>query len=136
MRFGDTIICEWAKDGGPKSRVEGFWFLRSKKLGTIALMRFNDGSRDAYHSHAFGALSWLLVGELHEETMEYDGSRPVTVYRSSIKPIWTPRRRLHKVTSIGISFVLTFRGPWTDRWVEFDEDGEFVTLTHNRMVVT
>ncbi len=44
MRFGDTIIMERAKDGGPKSKVDGFWFFRSKKWGTLALLRFNHGT--------------------------------------------------------------------------------------------
>lgn len=135
MRLGDNIIMEWAKDGGPKSRVNGLWFFRSKKLGTVALLKFDDGSRDAYHSHAFGAISWLLRGRLDELSLEYDGSRKHTTYLPRPWPIYTPASRLHKVVSSGTSWVLTFRGPWSDRWVEFDEDGLFLKLTHNRVVV-
>lgn len=142
MRFNDTIICERAKDGGPRSRVDGFWFFRSKRWFTVALLRFNDGSREAFHSHAFGALSWVLWGRLVEEFQraEWDrgwlhSSYGEKRYAPSALPIHTPRSRFHKVTSIGTSWVFTIRGPWADRWQERDEDGRMVTLTHNRVEV-
>jgi hypothetical protein len=134
MRIGDVLICETGKDGGPESRVDGFWLFRHKKLFSIALLRFSRGSREAYHSHAFNAVSWLLTGRLREQVLTKTGF-DWFVYEPSIRPIKTPRERTHKVYGLAESnWVLTFRGPWVDTWREF-VDGEKVTLTHNRVRV-
>ncbi len=137
MRFGDTIICEKAKDGGPESRVDGFWLFRSKKWFTIALLRFGSGSRDAYHTHAFWAVSWLLSGWLTEYLYACGpGEKHVYEYLPSLWPIFTPRDRLHKVFGgCNENWVLTIRGPWQDTWREV-VDHEVITLTHNRVRVT
>jgi hypothetical protein len=58
------------KDGGPESPVEGYWLFEIKWLCSIVLLKFNDGGREAYHSHAFNALSWLLKGDLHPPGQE------------------------------------------------------------------
>lgn len=135
MRFGDVLIFEKAKDGGPQSKVDGYWIFRHKKLFTVALLRFGKGSREAYHSHAFNAVSWLLTGGLTELT-RYADQYGVDNYSPSFKPIKTPRERLHKVYGEADSnWVLTFRGPWADTWDEIDENGDRITLTHNRVRV-
>lgn len=120
------------KDGGPESRVTGYFLVEIKSLFSIVLLKFEDGSRDAYHSHAFNAVSWLLSGELRE--MNIHGYR-ITRYWPSFKPILTPREMFHKVTSIGTSWVLSFRGPWSETWQEYVPDKGDVTLTHGRKVV-
>ena len=51
------------KDGGSESRV-WVWGLESKLFGSILLMCFRKGSREAYHTHAFNAISWVLRGWL------------------------------------------------------------------------
>ena len=55
-----------AKDGGPESKVTGYWLIESKRWFSIALLRFDEGSREAFHTHAFNAISWVLWGELLE----------------------------------------------------------------------
>jgi hypothetical protein len=120
------------KDGGPDSRVVGYWLFEIKSLFSIVLLNFWDGSREAYHSHAFNALSWVLKGKLHEQTLE----GPVNIYKPSLRPIVTAREVFHKVTSVGSTWVLSFRGPWANTWKEFlPEQHQFITLTHGRAVV-
>ncbi len=120
------------KDGGGLSRVWGFFLIEVKSLFTIALLLFKDGSREAYHSHAFNAVSWCIKGMLLEHNL--DGS--ITRYTPSWRPIYTPRKRFHKVVSYGNTYVITFRGPWVDTWKEYLPDlKKFVKLTHGRKVV-
>lgn len=99
------------KDGGPESNVTGYWLIEAKGLFSFVLLRFDKGSREAYHSHAFNAWSWKLV--------------------------YTSRERMHKVYGMSDrTWVLSFRGPWADKWQEFfDKTRKFVTLTHGRKVV-
>jgi len=119
------------KDGGPESRVWGYWLIEQKKLISIALMHFQDGTRGVYHSHAFNSLSWVLWGELTE--VRIDGTQKI--YKPSIIPIWTSRSNVHRVSSKNNSWVLTFRGRWHDMWMEFDPWTKRVThLTTGRKV--
>ncbi len=132
MRFGDTIICEWAKDGGPESKVDGFWMFRSKRWGTVAVLKFAQGSREAFHSHAFNSHSIVLKGKL----LELHKNGEVDVH-STGHYIRTLRNTFHKVLGLEeTSWVLTVRGPWSDTWLDQDEkDGITRTLTHNRVEV-
>ena len=125
------------KDGGPASKVWGYFFIETKKWFTIVLLRFEDGARDAYHTHAFNAYSWVLKGKLVEEVInekgEFEGEN---TYTPSFWPIWTPRECFHKVSSEGRTWALSFRGPWVDYWREFLPNGnKFITLTHGRKIV-
>jgi mannose-6-phosphate isomerase-like protein (cupin superfamily) len=120
-----------AKDGGPDSSVTGYWLIESKKFFSIVLLKFDGRSREAYHTHAFNAWSWILPSGLG--MMEYleDGSSKF------LKPdslVFTPRDRMHKVDSNGTTWVLSFRGPWLDNWKEINEHGH-QTLTHGRKVM-
>lgn len=120
------------KDGGPESKVVGYFLAEVKSLFSVVLLHFSSGSREAYHSHAFNSLSWVLKGGLLE--LEKDGY--LTYYGPSLKPIWTPRSRFHKVFGCGSTWVLSFRGPWTKYWLEYLPDIEkTVALTHGRKVV-
>lgn len=127
-----------AKDGGKESTVWGFWLVEWKRLFSAALLCFEHGSREAYHSHAFNSISWVLKGSLEEDEMPREGDCYWTVrrYAPSLRPIFTPRNCMHKVTSVGRTWVLTFRGPWARTWREWlpDED-RFVTLASGRRVV-
>jgi hypothetical protein len=125
-------ILKWLKDGGPESRVHGLYIVESKKLFSIVLLRFAHGSREAYHSHAFNSVSWLLKGHLTE--FEIGGlSRK---YTPSLKPIRTPRSMFHRVFSTRTTWVLSFRGPWSSTWKEFlPRENRHQTLTHGRKVV-
>lgn len=126
-------IFKRCKDGGPESTVTAYVLFEIKWLASVMLLRFDNGSRDAYHNHAFNAVSWLLRGELHESNL-YSPSRG---YIPSIRPIVTKRSTFHKVSSLGRSWALTFRGPWSKTWREYDlYRGRYTTLTHGRKVVS
>lgn len=121
-----------SKDGGPESTVTAYWLIEWKWLFSIALLRFDNGSRDAYHSHAFNCISWLLKGRLEEHELHLEPGL-VRVYEPSIEPIITKRTTFHKVVSVGRSWVLTFRGPWSKTWEERLPDRQ-VTLGSGRVV--
>jgi hypothetical protein len=126
------------KDGGQESNVTGYWLFESKRFGSIVLLRFDEGSREAYHSHAFNAVSWVLKGLLVER-VKADNIFGFTQNRikPSIKPIYTARDRMHKVYGMAKrTWVLSFRGPWTKTWKEYlpKEDRE-ITLTNGRKEV-
>lgn len=125
-------LFSYAKDGGPESTVWGFWLIEIKSLFSIALLVFEDGSRDAFHSHAFNCFSWIISGFLREEHRSGD----VEVHVPSVFPFLTRRSTFHKVTSLGRTYVLTFRGPWSDTWDEYiPSENRDVVLTHGRRVV-
>ena len=133
MRIKDILILDTGKDGGPKSKVDGFWLIRIKSLFTVAVLRFDRGSREAFHSHAFNSISWVLKGRLRE--VMRDGREQY--HHAGLRPIITKRETFHKVYGIHAkNWVLTFRGPWSKTWQEIDEQGDLVTLTHDRVVLT
>lgn len=118
-----------AKDGGPASTVTGYWLIEWKRAFSVALLRFDHGSREEFHSHAFDAVSWLLSGRLREEHL--DGR--VHHHHAGGRPIVTRRSTFHRVVAEGTAWVLTFRGPWMRTWEEFDPRvSAFVLLTHGR----
>lgn len=120
------------KDGGPDSKVTGYFLAEIKSLFTVVLLRFDGDSREAFHTHAFNALSWVLKGEL----AEFVRGSVMSYYEPSIVPVYTPRDRFHKVSSYGITWVLSFRGPWAKTWKEFlPETGETLTLEHGRGII-
>jgi len=120
------------KDGGPKSHVTGFFLVEIKSLFSVVLLRFAQGTREAFHSHAFNALTFWLRGSVMEE-------HTTGLYRmwmpGDVK--YTPRNCFHKVDSLfGNSWALSFRGPWAKTWKEYlQEEDKFVTLTHGRKIV-
>lgn len=120
------------KDGGPESNCYGYWLVEIKSLFSIALLKFDGLSRETFHTHAFHSVSWLLRGVLDEEFVD----RKVTMYFPSFFPILTKRTTLHRVSSIGTSWVLTFRGPWTKYWREWNPATDYLTtLTDGRKIV-
>lgn len=130
-------------DGGPQSNVTGFWLCEGKRSFSIALLRFTHGRREAYHSHAFNCLSWILKGCLQEDRM-YIGrgyfNHEISYFKRSLKPVVTTRDNLHRVTSIGTTWAFTIRGPWTDKWYEVQRDylrylDILVTFTHGRKII-
>lgn len=129
MRFLE--IC---KDGGPESKVWAYVGIEVKSLFSIILLRFEHGSREAYHSHAFNAMSWVLSGCLVEFVKE---AREVNLYRPSVRPVFTSRDTFHQVRSRGRTWVLSFRGPWSRTWREYiPAEARTVTLTHGRKEVS
>jgi hypothetical protein len=126
-------FLRYAKDGGPESRVSGLFVIEIKSWFSVVLLHFWPGSREAYHSHAFNAVSWVLRGRLVEGVLDELGG---WIYSPSWRPVITPRERFHKVVSVGHSWVLSFRGPWAKHWHEYlPGETRFVTLTHGRRVV-
>lgn len=122
-----------SKDGGPESKVTGYWLVESKRFGSIVLLKFDRGSREVFHTHAFSAFSLVLKGWLHE-TMQ-DGSESLNYLAPSF--VYTPKDRYHRVEGVGkVSWALSIRGPWDDTWKEFlpVEDKE-ITLTNGRVIV-
>jgi hypothetical protein len=101
-----------------------------KSFASIALLRFNTGSRETFHTHAFNAFTWFICGDLVEERI--DGT--FTKYARSIIPKITRRSNNHRVIAHAPSWCFTIRGPWKSTWTE-DTDKEKTTLTHGRKVV-
>ena len=126
-------IFHKAKDGGPLSTVTGYWLIEAKRIFSIALLKFENGSRDQYHSHAFGSISWVLgKGRLTEEHL----NGLAEFHKPGFKPIVTKRSTFHRVFSSGVTWVLTLRGPWAKEWSEYDfSTNTYTLLKDNRVVV-
>lgn len=124
-------ILTKTKDGGPESPVDAFFLIECKSLFSIALLRFNKGSREAFHTHAFNAYTWYLKGTLIEE--DFDGS--LYTYRRKLLPKFTSKTKNHRVKAVTTSWCLTFRGPWQNTWTE-DQGNTTTTFTHGRKVVS
>lgn len=121
------------KDGGSKSTVTGFWLIEIKSLFSIVLLRFDAGSREAFHSHAFNAWTFWLWGSVDEHLL---GGEVRRWSGPSLRPKFTPRTCFHKVFGVTTTYALSFRGPWSRTWKEYlPGTDEFVTLTHGRKVV-
>lgn len=126
------------KDGGPDSPVTGYWLIEIKSLFSIVLLRFNKGTRENFHSHAFNALTWFIKGDLLEERIwvgdEVGGES--TKYKRRLIPKITKRDNLHRVHAKNTSWCLSIRGPWSKTWVEYNQkEGGFIILTNGRRVV-
>lgn len=125
------------KDGGPDSTVTAYVLFEIKWLASVMLLRFDGDSREAYHDHAFNAVSWLLPrGKLIERALTFMTQTTFdisNVYKPSWRPIITKRSTFHRVDSVGRSWALTFRGPWSKTWREYNPRAErYTTLTHGR----
>ena len=122
----------YGNDGGSKSNVWGFWFIEFKGWFSIVLLCFEEGSREAYHTHAFNALTWFLSGNVDEHHL--DGQ--VIKWTPSWKPKYTDRNCFHKVYSKKRTFALSIRGPWQTYWSEYlPKEEKFVILTNGRKIV-
>ena len=129
-----------SKDGGPESNVTGYWLIESKRFFSIVLLRFDKGSREVFHNHAFNAWSWILNGELKElhkvKGFMYDHLLENSM-KPSFLPIFTHQNRMHQVHGVADkSWALSFRGPWNKTWKEWlPKEGREVTLTSGRKIV-
>ena len=120
-------------DGGVDSGVTAYFLIEWKILFSIGILHFKEGSREAYHSHAFNALTWWLKGQV-TEVRKLNHAYTAKQYFPSIKPKYTTRDNMHRVNAYKDTYALTFRGPWKDTWNEF-KNGELITLTHGRQIV-
>jgi hypothetical protein len=123
-------LFSWAKDGGPESPVDAFFIIESKRFGSIVLLRFNAGGREAYHTHAFNALTWFITGDMVEQ--DIDGV--LYTYKRSMFPKYTAKTKNHRVRAYRTSYCVSIRGPWASTWTE-DTDTHHTVLTHGRQIV-
>lgn len=133
-------LFQKTKDGGPTSPVDAYFLCEFKGLFSIALLKFNKGGRESYHTHAFNAWTWFLSGEMTEQLLEPNEMfrRRVlrgTPYKRSLKPKYTPRECLHRVKAFKDSWCLTVRGPWTATWCEYNDYTQMLTVLGNHREV-
>lgn len=124
-------MMQKAPDGGATSGVTGYFVIECKSLFSIVLLRFDNGTREAYHAHAFNAVTLWLRGWVIEHLFTSATGR---VYRPGSWK-YTKRATIHRVESVGVSWALSFRGPWVDSWDEI-RNGVRVHLAHGRKVIT
>lgn len=131
LRIFRGVTLHWgSKDGGPESHVY-MYGVECKSVASALLLCFDNGSREAFHSHAFNAISAVLgPGRLREYLATGGFSNLYTPGRI----VATPRSCCHKVVSVGRTWVLSLRGPWAERWSEVLPDGRTVVLGHGRTV--
>ena len=128
-------LFQKTKDGGAESTVDAFFLCEFKGLFSIALLRFNKGSRNNFHPHAFDAFTWFLKGDMTEHRI-LDGEVVKRKYKRSILPKITKKDNMHKVMAHKTSWCFTIRGPWSKEWQEVDlTQDKLITLTHGRKVV-
>lgn len=120
---------KWSDDGGSTSGVRGLFIVEIKPAFSIVLLRFSEGTREAFHEHAFNAVTLWLKGRVREHHLD---GHVREFCAGSVKT--TPRGTFHKVEALSTAWALSVRGPWGDRWREC-RDGRFVTLTHGRREV-
>lgn len=116
-------------DGGPDSGVTGYWLIEIKPLFSVVLLKFNKGTRDAFHSHAFNAWTLWLKGEVKEHDMWL----PPKIWKAG-QFKYTPRNNMHMVEAFTDTWALSIRGPWRDFWYEF-KNSKFIEMTHGRKIV-
>lgn len=130
MKFISHFMSK-AKDGGQKSPVDAYFLIECKWLFSVAILKFNKGTREEFHTHAFDAFTWFLKGDLVEECV--DG----TLYKYARKflPKLTKKGKDHRVVANKDSWCLTLRGAWSDHWTEYNRDKDQTTVfTHGRKV--
>lgn len=118
-------------DGGTESGVTGYFLLEWKKVFSIGILHFKKGSREAFHSHAFNAITFWIKGKVTEQKL----SGQTKDFSPSLKFKFTGRDNFHKVIAHKDTYALTFRGPWEDTWQEY-KNNRFITLTHGRKETT
>lgn len=123
-------------DGGKDSGVTGYWLIEWKGLFSIVLLRFSKGSREAFHSHAFNALTWWIKGAAVEYIYfeEKDKYKQGKYWSPSFIPKYTPKDCFHKIITLEVTWALSFRGPWSKTWKEA-KNGEVYTLSSGRIKV-
>ena len=114
-------------DGGKNSGVTAYFLIEWKVLFSIGILHFKIGTREAYHNHAFNALTWWLSGKITE--IKLNGEEKD--FSPSFKPKYTSRNNFHKVLAHENTYALTFRGNWKDTLNEF-KNNKLIYLTHGR----
>lgn len=117
------FMCK-KKDGGPESPVDAYFLIEIKKVFNKALLKFNKGGREAFHTHAFSAFTWFLKGRLVEE----DVSGELYTHKCKLLPKLTKKDKNHRVKAIETSWCLTVRGPWDECWTEYSKNLDETTV--------
>jgi len=119
-------IFKWSTDGGKTSGVNGFFIIEWKRVFSCVILKFNLGTREAYHNHAFNAKTLWLRGHVREHLL----GGQVREWKA-----WqwksTPRMLAHKIEALTTSWAISFRGPWHPTWTEWRQEN-VVVLTHGR----
>jgi hypothetical protein len=128
------------KDGGPESPVS-FYGIEIKCLFSIGVLKFSEGCRESYHTHAFEALTWFLSGSLQEQRLWsvslYGNNVEYTSYTKSLLPKYTSKENMHRVFSKKDSLCFTLRGPWATQWKEYEPyKQELTTFSKGREIVS
>ncbi len=123
-------LFQKSPDGGKDSGVTGYFLIEWKSVFSVALLHFAKGTREAYHEHAFNALTIWLKGHVKEHHL----GKPTLYFKAGDVKL-TPRLTFHKIEALESTWALSFRGPWAEFWNEW-RDGKIVTLTHGRKEVT
>ena len=128
-----THFLNKTKDGGKTSPVDAYFLFEIKGLCSVALLKFNKGGREDFHSHAFNALTWFIKGDLMEEKI--DGS--LKKYRRAFLPKFTSKTNCHRVVANKDSWCLTVRGSWDKTWYEIDKvKNEKTVFSNHRNIVS
>ena len=125
-----NFMCK-RKDGGSESPVDAYFLIEIKDWFSIAILKFNKGGREAYHTHAFDAYTWFLKGNL----VEKDVNGKYYVYERSLVPKKTLKSKNHRVTALSDSWCLTVRGKWDKTWTEYNETLDETTIFSDGRVV-
>jgi hypothetical protein len=122
------------RDGGPESPVIGYFLVEIKSLFSVVLLHFG-GTREAFHSHAFNAVTLWLRGAVVEHVAGGVWCERCRRWNAG-QLKYTPRGLMHKVIPIGDAWAISFRGPWAKTWQEYrPASKEAITLGHGRKVV-
>lgn len=117
------------KDGGPQSPVTGYWLVEIKSLFSIVLLHFGKGTREAFHDHAFNAVTLWLKGYVFEHTLNRQTLQTVTKAYTPRQLKYTSHNHMHKVIAPEGAWALSFRGPWKKTWQEYSaRTKNFTTL--------
>lgn len=133
MRNPFSVISLFKKshDGGKDSGVTGYWLIEWKSVFSIVILRFSTGSREAFHSHAFNALTWWVKGDVTEQFLDTINTKQ---WKPSWLPKYTPKGCFHRVIANRTTWAISFRGPWADTWQEH-KNGETYELSSGRQRV-
>lgn len=106
-----------------EQNVSEITVLEWKKLFSIKLFHFHRtlGKQDRFHTHSFGAVSFLLSGNYIEEIIQ-DG-KVVALNRNRSRIIYIPKNEYHRITRSGGCRTILITGPWDKYWKELRELG-------------
>lgn len=126
-----------------KKRVElgdghiiAYTLFEHKRLFSIILYNWKTIKQNRFHSHAFGAIAFLLRGSYTEERI-LNGKVVVNQVNSILKPRVLPRNYIHRIMQAEPkTWTIIFVGPWIKYWYEYFHDShKWVKYTWGRKKV-